>query len=83
MEAVLFYKKDSNISVTTIKNRYNKLNFPDNSGLSENSLIIRKHNDIKCIIFMEKWFNEIKKYSHRDQLSFNYIFWKTGYKIVK
>ena len=57
--------------------------FPDNKGLSENSLIIRKHNDMKCINFMEKWFNEIKNNSHRDQLSFGYIFWKTGDKIIK
>ena len=32
---------------------------------------------------MEKWFQEIKYYSHRDQLSFNYILWKFGNKIVK
>ena len=31
---------------------------------------------------MNKWFNEIEKYSHRDQLSFNYILWKTGIKIT-
>ena len=25
---------------------------------------------------MEAWWNEIEKYSHRDQLSFNYVLWK-------
>ena len=30
---------------------------------------------------MNKWYEEIKNYSHRDQLSFNYIMWKTGLKI--
>ena len=29
---------------------------------------------------MNKWFEEIKKYSHTDQLSFNYVIWKTGKK---
>lgn len=83
IKAVLASKKDTNISLTKIKNIYKVQKFPDNKGLSENSLIIRKHNDMKCINFMEKWFNEIKNYSHRDQLSFGYIFWKTGDKIIK
>ena len=30
---------------------------------------------------MKKWFEEIRKYSHRDQLSFNYIYWKNIIKI--
>ena len=29
---------------------------------------------------MEKWWDEIKNYSYRDQLSFNYAMWKTGIK---
>ena len=32
---------------------------------------------------MNDWFNEIKHYSHRDQLSFNYILWKQNNKNVK
>ena len=51
--------------------------------LSENCLIVRKHNDLKCINFMNQWFYEIKHYSYRDQLSFNYILWKTNQNIVK
>ena len=30
---------------------------------------------------MEKWWNQIKNFSKRDQLSFNYVVWKTGIKI--
>ena len=57
--------------------------FPDNNGLSENCLILMKHNDLKCINFMNQWFYEIKHYSYRDQLSFNYILWKTNQSIIK
>ena len=32
---------------------------------------------------MNQWYNEIVHYSHRDQLSFGFIFWKNGFKIVK
>ena len=75
--------KDSKNNIIPIKNRYNKEGFPDNNGLAETCLIIRKHNKLNVIRFMESWFNEIKKYSHRDQLSFNYILWKSKDKLVK
>ena len=50
--------------------RYKKEKFPDNNGLIEGCLIIRKHNEKEVINQMENWFEEIEKYSHRDQLSF-------------
>jgi len=80
---ILLTNKDTNITINKVKNKYKKENFPDNNGLSENCLIVRRHNEVKCIEFMNKWFNEIKFYSHRDQLSFNYILWKTGNQNVK
>ena len=83
LEAVIIALKDTNKTVASVRNKYKRENFPDNNGLSENCLIIRKHNDLRCINYMNEWFNEIKKNSHRDQLSFNYILWKTGNKDVK
>ena len=32
---------------------------------------------------MNQWYYEIKHYSHRDQLSFNYVLWKLNNKYVK
>ena len=32
---------------------------------------------------MNQWYYEIKHYSHRDQLSFNYVLWKVNNKYVK
>ena len=81
--AVLLYKKEKLPIVNSVKKRYNKLKFPDNVGLGENSLIVRMHNEKKCINLMNQWYNEISLYSHRDQLSFSFVFWKSGYKIVK
>ena len=82
-EAVVHYLKENQVNTIPIIKRYKNENFPDKNGLAETCLIIRRHNDLKCINFMEKWFHEIKHNSHRDQLSFNYIFWKFGNKIVK
>ena len=80
---VINLHKDSNKSVTSVQNKYNRENFPDDNGLAECCLIIRKHNEFNCINFMNNWFNEINLNSHRDQLSFNYILWKNDNKDVK
>ena len=82
-KAVIRYRKESKDFITIIQKKYKQEKFPDNNGLGETCLIVRKHNDLDCINFMEKWFQEIKNYSHRDQLSFNYIFWKSKNRIVK
>ena len=78
--AVVLYKRENENMTKLIHERYSKEKFPDNNGLIEGCLIIRKHNEPDCIKVMNIWFNEIKNYSYRDQLSFNYIIWKTGIK---
>ena len=82
-DAVVLCKKETKKVVAHLKKIYNKEKFPDNNGLAETCLIVRKHNDINCVHFMEQWFHEIKHNSHRDQLSFNYIWWKNNFNIVK
>ena len=79
--AVKKFKKENKSNIFKLRNRYNKSNFPDKNGLIESCIIIRKHNDINCINIMDEWFDNIEKYSHRDQLSFNYIIWKKKKKI--
>ena len=64
-----------------IREKYKKEDFPDNNGLVESCLIIRKHNEKEVIEQMVKWYDQIEKYSLRDQLSFNCISWKTGIKV--
>jgi hypothetical protein len=79
-EVVRLQKEKESIA-NVIRERYKKEKFPDKNGLIESCLIIRKHNEKDSIYLMDKWYDEIKNYSHRDQLSFNYIMWKTGLKI--
>ena len=78
---VTLLKKEKKSIGKIIYKRYKKEKFPDNKGLIESCIIIRNHNNQRCIKFMNKWFYEIKKFSHRDQLSFNYINWKNNIKI--
>ena len=57
-------------------------NFPRNTNLVQSGVLLRKHNNDKCIFMMNKWWEMIKNYSKRDQLSFNYVFWKYGGKYL-
>ncbi len=54
--------------------------YPRKYGLISGNLLVRKHMDGKCIRMMEDWWFEILRGSRRDELSFNYLAWKTGFK---
>ena len=81
INSVISMKKELKEKALLIMKRYKNKKFPDNYGLSDNKMIIRKHNKKNCIKLMEKWWDEIYKYSHRDQLSLSYIIWNTGIKV--
>jgi hypothetical protein len=55
---------------------------PENYGLSENSIIIRRHNKLEVQSIMNKWWKEIASHSHRDQLSLSYVCWKSKFKFL-
>ena len=55
---------------------------PENYGLSENSIIIRRHNKLEVQNIMNKWWKEIISHSHRDQLSLSYVCWKNKFKFL-
>lgn len=75
------YKDDPEIIKRQIE-RYKKEGFPDKMGLISGMIILRKHNEPDVIKSMEDWWREIKNYSYRDQLSFNYIAWKNKLKFT-
>ena len=77
---VIHLQKEKESIGNLLKTRYRKEQFPYKNGLIESSIIVRKHNNKECIYLMNKWTNEVIKYSHRDQLSYNYLIWKTGIK---
>lgn len=55
---------------------YQKEGFPKHYGLYENTVLIRKHGDIRCINLMLHWWDQLLKFSFRDQISLPYIIWK-------
>ena len=51
---------------------YRKSGYPENNGLVETGMIIRRHTS-EVIAFNNAWFAELCMYSKRSQLSFNYV----------
>lgn len=52
--------------------------FPRQYGLGENNILVRYHNDSRCIALMECWWELFKNRIQRDQLSLMYLIWKLG-----
>lgn len=57
---------------------YKKLGFPKRFGLFETNIVIREHNNPICKKIMNDWWNEMAKWTKRDQLSFTYALWKNN-----
>lgn len=54
---------------------YKSENMPENFGLYQDAIFIRKHQP-NVHQFMKLWYNEVLKHSRRDMVSFPYILWK-------
>lgn len=78
--AVIRLNKDTFENTSSQINRYRDEGFPEHYGLAETNILLRAHNDKRCIKLMEAWAKEIREGSHRDQLSFNYCVWKCDCK---
>jgi len=61
-------------------NKYFNNGYSKNNGLIVSGILLRKHNEEDVKITMEKWWEELKYGSKRDQLSFDYSAWKTDLK---
>lgn len=90
----IYKEKDACVKIGKIKGadiklaeeqmkRYRDDKFPENCGLVQTNIVIRRHNDAYSKELMEKWWSELSQYSHRDQLSFNYALWKCTPKKFK
>lgn len=58
---------------------YRKEGCPEKYGLFENGLIVREHCDKRCASIMKEWWIQLNRFTMRDQLSFMYSLWKSGY----
>lgn len=59
---------------------YSDNGLPHDTGLVEGSFIWREHGNPSVKVFMEEWWQEIQKFSYRDQISLGYLMWKRKVK---
>lgn len=59
---------------------YRAEGMPEHAGLIEGHFIVRRHHDPAAAAFGEEWFDHVRRYSRRDQISFPYLVWKTGFR---
>ena len=62
-------------------NVYKKENFPINFGLWAGGILVRQNKNKNAEIINNLWWEEILKWSSRDQLSLPYVLWKNNLKI--
>lgn len=59
---------------------YRSENYPAHNGLYATGLLLRRHTK-KVKEFSRHWWEQIAKFSYRDQISLPYVGWKYGMKI--
>ena len=76
-------KKLDDVSLLNkIKKRYDSKHFLDKTGIVNAGLMIRYHNTEDCIRLMEKWWREVRDYSHVDGFAFDYAGYETGVRYL-
>lgn len=76
---VLEAAKDSFSSMNKQMKFLRHENYPQNNGLFENNLILRKHNEKIIVKISKLWWEVYMKFSKRDQMSLCYVFWKNNF----
>ena len=79
--ACLRLNKDTKDNITRTLSFLESEHFPDDQGLYEMTVFIKRHNDPTVIKTMRLWFEMNQKYSKRDQLTFMYCAWKTNLQV--
>ncbi len=81
MNACLRFRKENIENINKLKEFYKKENYNYDNGLIEATVFIKRPSDKKVQETMKLWFEMLKNYAKRDQLSFNYAVFKTGLKV--
>lgn len=73
-------KKDNKRIITKQLDFYRSQDYPAHNGLHASGLLFRQHTE-KMKEFSERWWQQVERFSHRDQISLPYVGWKYGMKI--
>lgn len=70
-------QKDDPLLIQKQVDAYRREGYPEHNGLITAMVIVRRHNSSDVVRAMELWWKELNTWSKRDQVSFNYVAWKT------
>lgn len=79
LEACIALKKDNNDTMIGQIEGYKKEGYPVDYGMVDSCILVRELKHEKLNDVMDLWWHEVSTKSYRDQLSFNYAFWKADY----
>lgn len=80
-DACIWALRDDPSVIASQMEFYRREGFPAKAGLVAGPFLVRRHNDPGVVRLGERWFEQVLRYSRRDQLSCNYVAWKTGVPI--
>jgi len=75
--ACMSLEKDSPDTLRRQAQSYQDEGYPLNNGLVETACVLRR-NSPAVVRFNTLWWQQVENFSRRDQVSFNYVAWKTG-----
>jgi hypothetical protein len=77
-EIVKRYRLDDSAIVNAQMAYYRALGYPTRRGLHVSSVQIRQHNDPRLAALLDDWWQQVKIFSHRDQLSLDFMLMRHG-----
>lgn len=80
-EGIVKFGLDRSLTVAAQMLRYREAGFPEHAGMVQTNVLLRRHTEA-VRRFNEKWWEEIRAGSRRDQLSFVYAAKETGVPYV-
>jgi glycosyltransferase involved in cell wall biosynthesis len=78
MDACLRQNRGNAEDIRRQRERYLHEGYPRHNGLATCTVILRRHHAGHVVEAMEEWWQEINRFSVRDQLSFNYVAHRRG-----
>ncbi len=72
-EVVAHHRLDDDVIVEAQMSYYRAKGFPARAGLHNSGVLLRRHSDPRMVDFLEDWWRQLKIFSHRDQLSLDFM----------
>lgn len=81
-QACLKYKKGEPELMQLQVDHMQALGYPPGNGLAETACVVRRNTE-EVRRFNERWWDIVRNYSVRDQLSFDFVCWEMGLKYAR